>query len=171
MTAASSDRRERYYRDRVAAETDRFPEKDPLSVSVLLNLLHTYDISEHLLARELQAYDLSPSAFNVLLILRHHGPSGCPMSVVSELMIVSRANITGLVDALESRGLVTRTQSESDRRCRTAAITRAGTTLLNRILPGHYRYIRETMSCLNDAEKQRLCELLCKLRTGCLRLS
>src|SRR5262249_51771822 len=89
---------------------------------------------------------------------------GCPLHELSELLLVSRANITGLVDSLEQRGLVSRIPDENDRRVRLASITPAGKQLLEEYLPDHYKMIRRLCSGLSDEEKAALSDLLTKLR-------
>lgn len=158
--------REQYYRERSLADTDKFPGKDPEAVSVMLALIHTYDVAERRLIRDLQPWGLSPSAFNLLMILRHHCDNGCAMSVASELMLVSRANVTGLVDLLEDRGLVQRSCSEKDKRSRTIRITTEGLRLLDELLPTHYQFINTAMKSLSSEERKEAVNLLSKLRAG-----
>ena len=50
-----------------------------------------------------------------------------------------RSNITGLVDRLESRGLVSREESPRDRRAFNVVLTPAGRKLVRAIQPHYYR--------------------------------
>jgi len=79
---------------------------------------------------------------------------------------VSRANVTGLVDCLERRGLVERAASEEDRRVRLVRMTEAGAGVLEGILPRHYGEMRATLQGLSVKEKSDLGRLLTKLRHG-----
>ena len=61
----------------------------------------------------LAAIDLSVSQYRLLLFLSD-GPSQA--SALAERLIVSRPSVTALADGLVERGLVTRSNSEGDRR-------------------------------------------------------
>jgi MarR family 2-MHQ and catechol resistance regulon transcriptional repressor len=161
---SASDKREVYYRDRVRQHGQRYRQFHLPSVQVLLNLAYTYDVTATHLARAIGKHGLSLSSFNLLMILSRSGAEGCPLYEIGELLLVSRANITGLVDCLERKGLVERVSDKRDRRVRLARITRAGETLLESVLPGHYLELRRICSRLNNAEKAGLGELLTKLR-------
>src|SRR5580692_12405550 len=60
-------------------------------------------------------WDLSPSQFNVLNLL-YDLPDGCSQIELSRQLIMHRSNVTGLVDRLESRGLLRRAENPHDRR-------------------------------------------------------
>jgi DNA-binding MarR family transcriptional regulator len=92
------------------------------------------------------------------------------MHELGELLLVSRANTTGLVDLLERRGLVERFASPLDRRVRLVRLTRAGVALLESILPGHYGRVRELLRGVNNREKAELSKLLTKLRHNVLKV-
>jgi DNA-binding MarR family transcriptional regulator len=82
-------------------------------------------------------WDLSPSQFNVLNLLYDH-PEGCTQIELSRRLIMHRSNVTGLVDRLESRGLLRRTNSQTDRRAFNVILTPEGKKLIEKILPNFY---------------------------------
>jgi DNA-binding MarR family transcriptional regulator len=57
-----------------------------------------------------------------------------PMSQLADLLQCDRSNVTGLVDRLESRGLVARQAAKGDRRVKTVALTASGEQLRARLL-------------------------------------
>jgi DNA-binding MarR family transcriptional regulator len=69
-----------------------------------------------------QEFDLSPPQTLVLRLL----DEAKPMGALAQLMHCDNSNMTGLVDRLEERGLVERTQDEGDRRVRLIALTDRG---------------------------------------------
>ena len=119
---SKADKREHYYLDRMRHHSRRYREFHWPSVELVVNLFYTYDVLYMRLAREAEREGLSTAAFNVLMILSRRGEEGCPMSELGELLLVSRANVTGLVDCLERRGLVERVASAEDRRVKLARI-------------------------------------------------
>jgi DNA-binding MarR family transcriptional regulator len=83
-------------------------------------------------------WDLSPSQFNVLNLLAEL-PPGCTQIELSRQLIMHRSNVTGLVDRLESRGLVRRHNIPADRRAFQILLTPAGKKLIRQIQPHYYR--------------------------------
>ena len=72
----------------------------------------------------------------------------------------------GLIDGLERDGLVTRHQSEEDRRATLVGLSPGGFALLDRILPPHFERVAALMQDLSPAERKDLSRLLAKVRTG-----
>src|SRR5690554_4751842 len=60
-------------------------------------------------------WDISPSQFNVVNILKEQ-PEGLTQVELSRLLIMHRSNVTGLVDRLEQRKLIQRKDNPNDRR-------------------------------------------------------
>lgn len=164
-----ADKREHHYLDRMRHHSRSYREFHWPSVELLVNLFYTYDVVHTRLAREAGREGLSTAAFNVMMILSRCGDRGCPMREVGELLLVSRANVTGLIDCLERRGLVERAASAEDRRVRLVRLTEAGKGLLERILPRHYGEVRAALRDISNGEKADLSRLLTKLRRGLQR--
>ena len=71
--------------------------------------------------------ELSPAQCHVLHLIE----PGCPvpMGRIAETLACDASNVTGLVDRLESRGLLRRRPSSSDRRVKVLVLTPAGVRL------------------------------------------
>src|ERR1700726_2944804 len=76
------------------------------------------------LAAELQ---LSPAQCHLLHLIEPGRP--VPMGQIAETLACAASNVTGLVDRLESRGLVRRRPSASDRRVKVLDLTPMGSRL------------------------------------------
>jgi DNA-binding MarR family transcriptional regulator len=77
-------------------------------------------------AREL---DLRPAAFGTLRILDRPRT----MSEVAEVLHCDNSNVTGIVDALEQKGLARRRPSDSDRRVKLIELTGEGRKVRGRL--------------------------------------
>jgi len=115
------------------------------------------------MSRVLIGRNLSIAAFNTLVLLAEVPHEGCAMRRLVTQLSVSRANVTGLVDCLERKGLVDRAAHKSDRRIRVVRLTASGRTTLEAILPQYYKRLSELLSGMNEGEKNNLNELLRKL--------
>ena len=76
------------------------------------------------LAAELE---LSPAQCHVLHLIEPERP--LPMGRLAETLACDASNVTGLVDRLESRGLVRRRPSAQDRRVKVLVLTATGVRL------------------------------------------
>lgn len=92
----------------------KHPFKQP-EQEALLNLMRTNDLFMNRLGRLLRQFDLTPSQFNVLRILRGEGKPLPSLEIAGRMIQVVPA-ITGLIDRLEKQGLVSRKRCEEDRR-------------------------------------------------------
>ncbi|APU39143.1 MULTISPECIES: MarR family winged helix-turn-helix transcriptional regulator [unclassified Streptomyces] len=75
-----------------------------------------------------KAHDLPVSWFEVMLWLAS-SPEPVPASVLGNSTLLSRSQVSRVVDALQSRGVVTRTPSARDARSVEVSLTAAGRTL------------------------------------------
>jgi len=77
-------------------------------------------------------FDLSPVQCHVLHLIEPGRP--LPMSRLADTLSCDASNVTGLVDRLESRGLVQRQPSAHDRRVKVLHLTPTGSRLRTQLL-------------------------------------
>lgn len=151
------------------ARTNGMPDFHLPSLEVFLNIIYTFGAIQEPLARRFAKYGISLSAWEVLMLLNRCEGKRCAQHRLGSLLMVSRANVTGLVDRLEKRGLVRRETGSTDRRLRWACLTPEGESLIHQLLPGHHRALRRLMAGLEDSEKAELVRLLGRLRQAALQ--
>lgn len=105
---------------------------ESLQQEAMLGILRTSDLLENRLARLLREYDLTPSQYNVLRIMRGEGEP-MPCLEVAQRMIQVAPAITRVVDQLVERGLIKKQQSSEDRRVFLVELTALGTRLLKKL--------------------------------------
>jgi len=96
----------------------------------LLNVLRTADTLNQRLAAALKPFDLTPSQYNVLRILRGTGNEGLRCGEIAERLVTHDPDVTRLLDRLERARLVTRTRDPEDRRVVRTRITDGGRAAL-----------------------------------------
>src|SRR5437899_6775163 len=79
-----------------------------------------------------EAFELSPVQCHVLHLIEPGRP--VPMSRLADTLSCDASNVTGLIDRLESRGLVRRRPSISDRRVKVLRLTPTGARLRAQLL-------------------------------------
>lgn len=82
-----------------------------------------------------------------------------PMRKLAQRLRCEPSNVTGIVDRLESRGLVERRPDPADRRVKLAAATEEGQRVA-RSLRDSLRFAREPLAGLSGSERQALRDLL-----------
>jgi MarR family transcriptional regulator, 2-MHQ and catechol-resistance regulon repressor len=162
----SEDRREAYYHDRLRESGPQYEGFDLLSVEIALGFIQTYEVFNQVVSRYMSEYGLSKSSLNVLMLLRHGPAGGMQLHELGELLLVTRANITGLIDHLEEKGYVKRVVNAHDRRARYARITEKAEKLLDEFMPVHYRNVKALLQDLTTGEKEMLLTLLRKTRAS-----
>lgn len=144
----------------------QFPDLDPSASAVFLHLLQAGDEAFRLVDAHLAEHGLSQGRFMVLMLLLDK-MTGAPRvrtpAELADLSRVTRATMTGLIDTLERDGLVKRQADLVDRRQMSVSLTPRGLTLLNELLPKHFRRMTSLMATLDEGERATLLQLLGKI--------
>jgi DNA-binding MarR family transcriptional regulator len=151
-----------------SAAQEELKKRHPFSspkVEAFINILLTSDQFEHRLARLLRDFDLTPSQYNVLRILRGEGKP-LPCLEVATRMIQQVPAITGLVDRLEKQGLVERERCSEDRRVVYVSITREALALIKKVDNPLAALHEALLGHLTERDLQQLIRLLEKARAG-----
>ena len=134
-----------------------------LDAVLVFNVSRTHGYLAPFLDAELRRERLTSAQLNTLLVLRTASDEGLLMGEIGRRLVVTKSNVTGLIDRLERRGLVERTDHE-DRRATVVKLTEAGADLVERTIPRRAELIGELTGCLEPEEKRTLVRLLTKLR-------
>ena len=159
-----NERREGFYLGRIREFGPSYAGFEFATAESYMNLMLTYDLLHQCTARYMAEFGLSKSTFSILMILRHGPPEGMQLHDLGELLLVSRANVTGLIDHLEEKGYVTRVVDDQDRRARYAQVTAKAEALLDEFMPVHNHNMARLMEQLSSDEKSQLTGLLAKVR-------
>jgi DNA-binding MarR family transcriptional regulator len=81
--------------------------------------------------------------YDVLWALERAGDRRLRMRELADMTVISRSNLTRLVDRLESAGLVERERAEQDRRGAFAVVTAQGRALRKKMWPVYSAAIKE----------------------------
>lgn len=139
---------------------------DHNALRVWLRLLSCTTLIENQINSRLRSeFDTSLPRFDVMAQLARF-PEGLLMSELSQRLMVSNGNITGLTDNLERDGLVERMLLPEDRRARKVRLTDKGHALFTEMAHTHEHWINTWLSSLNKDEQQTFYTLLGKLKQG-----
>jgi DNA-binding MarR family transcriptional regulator len=124
---------------------------------LLVRFFFTQRSSLPSLAAELE---LSPAQCHVLHLIEPDRP--VPMGQLADTLACDASNVTGLVDRLESRGLVRRRPSETDRRVKVLYLTPTGSRL-RALLVDRMTTPPATLERLSPREQRELVRILSRL--------
>ena len=109
-------------------------------------------------AATMGAVEITPGQFGVLTVISSN--PGLSQTALGNALGIDRSTVVAVIDRLESRGLVVRAVSPSDRRSHALRLSDEGARLLHQLeelVRGHERHIARGLSA---DDKQRLIELL-----------
>ncbi|MBS2965295.1 MarR family transcriptional regulator [Actinocrinis puniceicyclus] len=106
------------------------------------------------------AHDLTAVQAKLLTVV---ADEPVPMNRIAAVLKCEPSNITGLVDRLAARGLVTREPSANDRRVKLVAATSAGTRLSGEVW-ANLDFAAEPLAALSDQERRTLRDLLRRIQ-------
>src|SRR5579863_84247 len=101
---------------------------------------------------------LGESDFRVLEVLLHKGP--LPVNVIGPKVDLNPGSVSVAVDRLYKKGLVSRVESESDRRVRTVSLTVKGRRVFIPIFRQHAAIIKRAFQDVSHDEQRQMEEVL-----------
>jgi DNA-binding MarR family transcriptional regulator len=101
-----------------------------------------------------------------LLAQLERSPDGLRMGELSERTLTTGGNVTWLVRALESEGLVSRRVAEGDRRAAIVRLTPSGRRHFSAMARSHERWITTLFSSLSATERSNLHAALGAVKRG-----
>ena len=102
-------------------------------------------------------FDLTPVQGQALRVLDPGRP--IPMSTLAEQLLCDASNVTGIVDKLESRGLIARQGADHDRRVKQLAVTDRGCEIRDKLIAAIMTPPRSVLGLPREV-KTRLAEIL-----------
>ena len=127
-----------------------------LEEATFLSVQRTASLWMQALTRKLRPFDLTPTQYNVLRILRGAHPGSLTCTQVGERMVTPVPDVTRLLDRLLARHLVWKARDESDRRIMRVEISGRGLDLLASLDESILVWLEEMLSPLEPDEMRTL---------------
>ena len=155
--------RPRLLENHVDAET-RIHDDHHLSVRLWLRMLSCTNRIEGVVRQNLQAkFQTTLPRFDLMAQLER-ARAGLKMSELSQRMMVTGGNVTGITDGLEKEGLVVREVDATDRRVYRVKLTAEGQRQFRRMAVEHEQWVITLFEGMLARDKERLVELLGDLK-------
>jgi len=134
-----------------------------------LRLLSCTTLIENEIRRRLRdSFDITLPRFDLMAQL-DKTPGGMKLGELSQRLMVSNGNITGLVDRLLVQGLLDRQPAPNDRRAHLVRLTAEGRRSFRAMAAAHEAWIAEIFGDLTAAERETLMRLLGKAKMATRR--
>ena len=128
-----------------------------------LNILYTAWWLKTLMSKELKEYGLTHEQYNVLRILKGKHPEHICVKEIACRIIEKSSNVPRIIDRLEAKKLVKRTNSSSDKRETVIVLTQVGINILEHSTE-RINKIMDTSFNLKESDALQLNELLEEVR-------
>ncbi|HEU4964255.1 MAG TPA: MarR family transcriptional regulator [Bacilli bacterium] len=122
------------------------------------NLIIKHGNSERLAG----AWGLSQQQWTLLTVLSRH-PQGMTMTELGKNLLVTKANMTGMIDRLERDGFVSRHPDQFDRRVTKVMLTEKGSEFLDGIEEPRRQFTEGMLADFTIEERQQLFDYLERL--------
>lgn len=108
---------------------------------------------------------LTAAQYNVLNILGGH-PAGMSQRELSDVLVVDRSNVTGLLGRMETAGWVRRGDDPADRRVYRVTLTPSGRRLWLRAQPRFEAVVGQVTRGVSARQRRELCAVLRGLKAA-----
>jgi len=139
---------------------------DKAELRLWLRILSTANLVSNEIRRKLRTeFDVTLPRFDLLAQL-DRAPNGMTLGELSQRMMVSNGNITGLVERLVAQDLISRKPDPADRRVQIVKLTAEGRRFFRTMARANADWIGELFGDLSAADIDALMRLLAKTKTG-----
>lgn len=117
-------------------------------------LVRTYQAFERFSKAHIRSLGLTVPQFDVIATLANQPPM-CARDL-AEKVIMTKSTISGVLDRLESKGLINRTTDDNDHRYQFISLTKQGMELFNKVFPPHAELLLKIFDELPAERRQQL---------------
>ena len=115
-------------------------------------------------SRHVRELGLTSAQFDIVATLGNTEGMSC--KELGEKTLITKGTMTGVLDRLEQKGLLTRRDSLTDGRSWTTKLTRKGQALFEEVFPAHVAHLTPFFATFSDAELGTMCKQLNRLRAA-----
>lgn len=129
---------------------------------IVRELVRCYQAFESRSAQHIRTMGLTPAQFDILATLGN--TEGMNFKELGEKTLITKGTLTGVVDRLEEKKLVSRAASPTDGRSQIVRLTARGEALFARTFPAHLNHMRPAFENFSASELKRVEAMLRQLR-------
>lgn len=116
----------------------------------LRELARCYQAFESFSDVHIRSTGLTPPQFDIIATLGN--TKGLSFKELGERTLITKGTLTGVIDRLESRELVRRTECPHDGRSQIVVLTAAGEKLFRRVFPAHMAHLSNAFESISETQ-------------------
>ncbi|WP_339230175.1 MarR family transcriptional regulator [Oceanobacillus sp. FSL K6-2867] len=129
-----------------------------LSLKAYVVLMKAYKSIEERIKKDISSHGMRTSDFAILEALYHKGKQ--TIRQISEAVLINTGSITYVIDKLENKELLERSNCKDDRRVVYIQLTEQGRQLMENIFPKHQKVIEDLFDGISEEEKKTIIHVL-----------
>lgn len=137
-------------------------ERSAPALAAWIHFMRIYSLVTRCAERELSRHGLTLPRFDIIAQLGAIEEC-CNQGVLCDRLLVTKGNVSGLIQRMLGEGLVSREEDPANRRCNRVRLTVKGQKLRSAVVPEQEACIGKMFSVLSKAEQEQLRGLLKKL--------
>ena len=150
----------------IARAASHYPSFDADSLRVYLLLRRVISRADKAADAHFARHGISQARFLVLINLHNAEGHGLTPAALADVLNVTRATITGLIDTLERDAMVAREPDPDDKRSVLVRLSLTGRRFLEAMMPDHFARIAAVLRDFSPPEREQFEHLLQKVFDG-----
>lgn len=143
-------------------------ELDNLNNNSIRKLVHLSEAVVKAADRFFAKFGVTTAQYDILVILKY-SENKITQSDLGINRVVSRSNITGIIDRLEKLVMVKREGSADDRRVKYISITPKGLDIIKKVEKRYFDILKQLVWFLDEKDKNDLVEIIGRIERGLRR--
>ena len=128
----------------------------------LRELALTFQAFERYSAPDMKSMGLTTTQFDVIATLGNQAPMSC--KELGEKTLVTKGTLTGVLERLQTKGILERRINPEDARCQMIALTEEGQKLFETIFPKHLLHLQKAFGKLSVEQLAEINQSLLTLK-------
>ena len=120
----------------------------------LRSLVSTYQAFEHYSAPDVKALGLTMTQFDVIATLGNQPPMTC--KELGEKTLVTKGTLTGVLERLQTKGILERRINPEDARSQMIGLTDNGQKLFEKVFPEHLEHLEQAFKNLSAEQLKQV---------------
>ena len=120
----------------------------------LRSLVSTYQAFEHYSAPDVKALGLTMTQFDVIATLGNQPPMTC--KELGEKTLVTKGTLTGVLERLQTKGILERKINPGDARSQMIGLTEKGQKLFEKVFPEHLKHLDRAFKNLSTEQLKQV---------------
>lgn len=130
---------------------------------LIKELASTFQAFESYSATHIKKMGLTATQFDILATLGNQPPMTC--KELGEKTLILKGTMTGVLQRLETKGLIQKIANEQDGRSYKIGLTPSGDKLFKKVFPAHLQYLEKAFSQLSRKEIEQATNALKTVKT------